>query len=99
MSILNLDASWSSSSILLHMLMKLVSSSEGCRGRHVSIFMIKVHVCAHLDKAGVELRTLIWKLVLKKVKVVNIGDEMYNGVTYERSISIGAEWNLLGHDH
>ena len=44
MFILNLDASWSSSSILLHMLMKLVSSSEGCRGRLVSIFMITVHV-------------------------------------------------------
>ena len=43
MFLLNLDASWSSSSILLHMLTKLVSSSEGCRGRLVPIFMVKVH--------------------------------------------------------
>ena len=57
--ILNLDASWSSSSILLHMLTKLVSSSEGCRGRLVSIFMIKVHVrVCTWTKLEVELRTI-----------------------------------------
>ena len=38
--IMNLDASWSSSSILLHMLVKLVSSSDGRRGRFVSSFII-----------------------------------------------------------
>ena len=36
----------------------------------------------HLSKAGVELRTLLLEMVLRKVKVVNIGDEMYTGVNY-----------------
>ena len=39
---MNLDASWSSSSILLHMLVKLVSSSEGCRERFASNFILGV---------------------------------------------------------
>ena len=39
-------------------------------------------MCVHLNKAGVELRTLTWILVLKKVKVVKIRDEMYTGVNY-----------------
>ena len=42
MVMLNLDASWSSSSILLHMLVKLVSSSEGCRERFASNFILGV---------------------------------------------------------
>ena len=40
--IMNLDASWSSSSILLHMLVKLVSSSEGWRERFASNFILGV---------------------------------------------------------
>ena len=42
--------------------------------------------CVHLENAGVELRMLTWKLELKKVKVVNIGDKIFNGVNYERSV-------------
>ena len=32
---------------------------------------------------------------LKKVKVANIRDGIFNGVIFGRSILIGAEWTLL----
>ena len=55
--------------------------------------------CVYLDKAGVELRRLNRELELKKVKVANIRDGIFNGVIFGRSILIGAEWTLLAQNY